>query len=149
PSAVFAGSGALAKRSGPNRPSSLRARSVEHSLRARSVERRTRGKEGTMRRITTVLAATACLAGLAQPAYGTATTGSFEQEITYVDEGASAACGFTVTFHQLDRGTYQLFFDQQGDLTRIQVQTLVNGTATANGITLLVHGRENNFYDLV
>ena len=102
-----------------------------------------------MRRITLVLAATACLAGLAQPAYGTPTTGSFEQEITYVDDGASAACGFTVTFHQLDRGTYQLFFDQQGDLMRVQVQTLVNGTATANGITLLVHGRENNFYDLV
>jgi hypothetical protein len=108
-----------------------------------------REKGRTMRRVTMSLAAAVCLVGLVPPAYATPTTGSFEQEITYVDDGATAACGFTVTFHQLDRGTYQLFFDQQGDLTRVQVQTLVNGTATANGITLLVHGRENNFYDVV
>lgn len=108
-----------------------------------------REKGRTMRSVTMILATAACLVGLVPPAYATPTTGSFEQEITYVDDGATAACGFTVTFHQLDRGTYQLFFDQQGDLTRVQVQTLVNGTATANGITLLVHGRENNFYDVV
>jgi hypothetical protein len=106
-------------------------------------------KEGTMRLVTMLLAATACLALLAQPANATPTTGRFEQEITYLDDGASAACGFPITFHQLDRGTYQLFFDKQGNLIRVQVQTLTSGTATANGITLLEQGRENNFYDIV
>jgi hypothetical protein len=102
-----------------------------------------------MRLAAMFLAATACLALLAQPAYATPTTGRFEQEITYLDDGASAACGFPITFHQLDRGTYQLFFDKQGNLIRVQVQTLTSGTATANGITLLEQGRENNFYDIV
>jgi hypothetical protein len=94
------------------------------------------------------MVAIALALGLAQSAHATPTTGQFQFEIAYVDEGASAACGFPVTFHQLDRGTYQLLHDRQGNLTRVQVQTLVNGTATANGITLLVHGRENNFYVL-
>lgn len=104
-----------------------------------------------MRKLATTLAAAAglALASLAQPAQATPTTGQFQQEFTYIDDGASAACGFPVTFHQLDRGTYQLFFDQQENLTRVQVQTLTNGTATANGITLLEHGRENNFYDVL
>lgn len=102
-----------------------------------------------MRRLSMILAAAACFVGLAQPAHATPTTGSFEYEFKYLDDGASAACGFSITFDQLDQGTYQLFFDQQGNLTRVQVQTLTNGTATANGITLLEHGRENNFYNLV
>jgi hypothetical protein len=93
--------------------------------------------------------AIAPVAALAQPAPATPTTGHFEFEITYVDEGASAACGFPVIFHQFNRGTYELFYDRQGNLTRVQVQTLVDGTATANGVTLLVHGRENNFYDVL
>lgn len=100
-------------------------------------------------RLVTMLLATACLALLAQPANATPTTGRFEQEITYLDDGASAACGFPITFHQLDRGTYQLLFDKQGNLIRVQVQTLTRGTATANGITLLEQGRENNFNDIV
>jgi hypothetical protein len=104
-----------------------------------------------MRKLAMTLAAAAGLAltGLAPSAYAAPTTGRFQQEITYVDDGASAACGFPVTFHQLDRGTYELFFDQQGNLTRVQVQTLTDGTATANGVTLLEHGRENNFYDVL
>jgi hypothetical protein len=88
-------------------------------------------------------------AGLAQSAPTPPTTGQFQFETTYVDDGASAACGFAVTFHQLDRGTYELFYDDEGNLVRAQVQTLTNGTAIANGITLLEHGRENNFYNAV
>jgi hypothetical protein len=95
------------------------------------------------------MAAIALALGLAQSASATPTTGQFQFEYTYVDDGASAACGFPVTFHQLDRGTYELFYDQQGNLTRVQVQTLTDGTVTANGITLLEHGRENNFYDVL
>jgi hypothetical protein len=76
-------------------------------------------------------------------------TGSFQYDIHYIDDGASAACGFTVTFDQLNRGTFQVFFDRQGNPVRVQVQTSVNGTASANGITLLVHGQENVFYDLI
>jgi hypothetical protein len=95
------------------------------------------------------MVAIALALGLAQSASATPTTGTFEYQITYIDDGASAACGFPVTFHQLNRGTYELFYDQQGNLTRVQVQTLVDGTATANGVTLLVHGRENNFYDVL
>jgi hypothetical protein len=95
------------------------------------------------------MVAIALALGLAQSASATPTTGTFEYEITYVDDGASAACGFPVTFHQLNRGTYERFYDQQGNPTRVQVQTLVDGTAAANGITLQVHGRENNFYDVL
>ncbi|MCA1678368.1 MAG: hypothetical protein LC777_05175 [Actinobacteria bacterium] len=95
------------------------------------------------------MVAIALALGLAQSASARPTTGQFQVEFTYVDEGASAACGFPVTFHQLDRGTYELFYDQQGNLTRVQVQTLTDGTVTANGITLLEHGRENNFYNVL
>ena len=96
-----------------------------------------------------VAAASLAFAVLAPSAYASPTTGHFEFEYTHVDEGASAACGFPVTFDQLDRATYELFYDHQGNIIRAQVQTLTSGTVTANGITLLEHGRENNFYDAV
>ena len=95
------------------------------------------------------MVAIAVALGLAQSASATPTTGQFQFDNTYVDDGASAACGFPVTFHQLDRGTYELFYDRQGSLTRVQVQTLTDGTVSANGITLQEHGRENNFYNVL
>jgi hypothetical protein len=95
------------------------------------------------------MVAIALALGLAQSAYATPTTGQFQFEETYVDDGASAACGFPVTFHQLGRGRYERSYDQQGNLTRVQVQIVIDGTATANGITLLVHGAGSNSFDVL
>lgn len=87
------------------------------------------------------------LAGAAHAAT-TPVVGHFEHEFQYIDDGASAACGFPVSFDQIDRGTFQVFFDQQDNPIRVQVHVSTNGTASANDITLLEHGQENTFYDL-
>jgi len=69
-------------------------------------------------------------------------------EDTFIDEGASAACGFDVLFEQSGIYTVQVLYDAAGNPIRAQVHGNIEGTVTANGITLreIEHGQ--TFYDL-
>ncbi len=105
-------------------------------------------------RVATILAASllSMLVGrpaVAAPSAPRTEAGHFEFEFRYVDEGATEACGFDVVFDQMDRGEYEVFYDANGDPTGANVHTSTDGTVTANGITLLEHGRENSFLDLL
>lgn len=68
---------------------------------------------------------------------------------TFIDEGASAACGFDVRFEVSGIQTVQVLFDAAGNPIRVQVHNNLDGTGSANGITLreLEHGQA--FIDLV
>jgi hypothetical protein len=67
---------------------------------------------------------------------------------TFIDEGASAACGFDVLFEVSGIQTIQVLYDAAGNPIRVQVHGNIQGTVTANGITLreIEHGQ--TFYDL-
>lgn len=70
-------------------------------------------------------------------------------EGTFIDEGASAACGFDVLFEISGIETVQVLYDAAGNPIRVQVHKNIEGTVSANGITLreIEHGQV--FYDLV
>jgi hypothetical protein len=74
--------------------------------------------------------------------------GHFQFSGQDVDQGASAACGFQITDTFTDTGTFQVFFDAQGNPLRMQIITRSTGTVTANGITLLARGQDNLFFDI-
>jgi hypothetical protein len=69
-------------------------------------------------------------------------------EDTFIDEGASAACGFDILFEVSGIQTIQVLYDAAGNPIRAQVHGNIEGTVTANGITLrqIEHGQ--TFYDL-
>jgi hypothetical protein len=58
------------------------------------------------------------------------------EETDVVDPGASAACGFTVSFSELGTGMFEVFFDQSGNPTRIQVEKKTTGTFSGNGVVV-------------
>lgn len=60
-------------------------------------------------------------------------TGTFPVNETGVDDGASAACGFPVSFTLLGSGRFQVLLDQAGNPTRVLVEENVNGTFSGNG----------------
>ena len=70
-------------------------------------------------------------------------------EGTFIDEGASAACGFDVLFEISGVQTVQVLYDAAGNPIRVQVHKNFEGTFSANGITLreIEHGQI--FLDLV
>jgi hypothetical protein len=69
-------------------------------------------------------------------------------EDTFIDEDASAACGFDVLFEVSGIQTIQVLYDAAGNPIRVQVHGNIEGTVSANGITLreIEHGQ--TFYDL-
>jgi hypothetical protein len=70
-------------------------------------------------------------------------------EDTFIDEGASAACGFPVLVDASGIQTIQVLYDAAGNPIRVQVHNNIEATFSANGITLreIEHGQI--FYDLV
>jgi hypothetical protein len=68
---------------------------------------------------------------------------------SFIDEGASAACGFPVQAEVSGIQTIQVLYDAAGNPIRVQVHKNIEGTFSANGITLreIEHGQV--FYDLV
>lgn len=62
--------------------------------------------------------------------------GTFPLSETFVDEGASAACGFPVTATITGTGRFQVFFDQSGNPVRVQVKENTSGTFSANGLSV-------------
>jgi hypothetical protein len=104
-----------------------------------------------MYRFITVAAATAALAAVLGPAPATAATpetGTYVHEDHFIDEGASAACGFEVRVDVLGEVTYQVFFDAAGEATRVQLHYNVEGEFSANGVTLPEIERAQRFLDL-
>jgi hypothetical protein len=71
-------------------------------------------------------------AGATSPVIGTFPI----EETGVVDPGASAACGFTVSFSELGTGMFEVFFDQSGNPTRIQVEKNTTGTFSGNGLVV-------------
>jgi hypothetical protein len=68
---------------------------------------------------------------------------------TFIDEGASAACGFDVLFEVSGIQTIQVLYDAAGNPIRVQVHGNIEGTVSANGITLREIERGQTFIDLV
>ena len=68
---------------------------------------------------------------------------------TFIDEGASAACGFDVLFKVSGIQTIQVLYDAAGNPIRVQVHGNIEGTVSANGITLREIERGQTFIDLV
>jgi len=89
-----------------------------------------------MRAITSTIVgfAVLCVAGAADASQPQ--TGTFPIDEQFIDDGASAACGFDVNVHFAGTVRFIAFFDAQGDLTSVQLHTNATGTMTANGITL-------------
>jgi hypothetical protein len=67
---------------------------------------------------------------------------------TFIDEGASAACGFEVVFEVSGIQTIQVLYDAAGNPIRVQVHGNIEGAVSANGITLREIERGQIFYDL-
>ena len=95
--------------------------------------------------IAAALAVLAPTAALATPPE----TFRIPHEDTFIDEGASAACGFDVLFEVSGIQTIQVLYDAAGNPIRFQVHNNIEGTVSANGITLreIEHGQ--SFIDLV
>jgi hypothetical protein len=99
-----------------------------------------------------VVAVTAACATLALGTSAGATTpitGRFPYQDHFVDEGASAACGFPVTADVTGVRTFQVLFDRSGTPIRLQVHINGTGTMSANGIALQESDHVTEFIDLV
>jgi hypothetical protein len=98
-------------------------------------------------------AAFALSAGLVFAAAGQASAatpmiGTFPIDDHFVDEGASAACGFPVSVDLTGTGRFWVFVDEQGNPTRVQVREDATGTMSANGISLQEVDHNTQFFDL-
>jgi hypothetical protein len=89
----------------------------------------------------TVLAPTAALATPPD-------TFRIPHEDHFIDEGASAACGFPVQVDVSGVQTIQVLYDAAGNPIRVQIHGNIEGTFSANGITLREIERGQTFYDL-
>ena len=99
-------------------------------------------------------AAFALSAGLLFAAAGQASAaspviGTFPIDDHFVDEGASAACGFPVSVDLTGTGRFWVFVDAQGNPTRVQVREDATGTMSANGISLQEVDHNTQVFDLV
>jgi hypothetical protein len=100
-----------------------------------------RDEEMTMRRLSTVAFMAALI--LAVPTGARAAVperGSFDFGYeSFVDQEVCAAApwGFDVNATEHEYGTYQLFFDATGEITRIAIHLNYDATISANGKTLI------------
>ena len=76
-------------------------------------------------------------------------TGRIPHEDHFIDEGASAACGFPVQVDVSGVQTFQVLFDAAGNPVRIQIHRNLEGTFSANGITLRQIERGQFFHDFI
>ena len=76
-------------------------------------------------------------------------TGRIPHEDHFIDEGASAACGFPVQVDVSGVQTFQILFDAAGNPIRLQIHRNIEGTFSANRITLRQIERGQVFVDLV
>jgi hypothetical protein len=74
--------------------------------------------------------------------------GSFQSTESFIDPGASAACGFPVTDTETDTGHFEVFFDNTGTPVRAQVEETLTGVFTANGLAVDIAGASLSIFDL-
>jgi hypothetical protein len=75
-------------------------------------------------------------------------TGKFEFEETIaVVEPESSVCGFPISWTRSGKGTFQVFFDADGNPTGAHVIVVITGELTANGITLQIQQANNLHFD--
>jgi len=100
--------------------------------------------------LASVIAVSSALAGgQAQASPTTPVTGHFPIEEHFaVLEPESTVCGFPISLDFTGQGTFQVFFDAQGNVVRIHVLEHVTGTLSANGIALGFVGSDNLFFDI-
>jgi hypothetical protein len=100
--------------------------------------------------LASVIAVSSALAGgQAQASPTTPFTGHFPiEEHVAVLEPESTVCGFPISLDFSGQGTFQVFFDAQGNIVRIHVLERVTGMLSANGISLRFMWSDNQFFDL-
>jgi hypothetical protein len=100
--------------------------------------------------LASVIGVSSALAGgQAQASPTTPFTGHFPiEEHVAVLEPESTVCGFPISLDFSGQGTFQVFFDAQGNIVRIHVLERVTGMLSANGISLRFMGSDNQFFDL-
>ena len=100
--------------------------------------------------LASVIAVSSALAGgQAQARPTTPFTGHFPIEEHFsVLEPESTECGFPISLDFTGQGTFQVFFDAQGNMVRIHALEHITGTLSANGIALGFTGSDNQFFDL-
>jgi hypothetical protein len=77
-------------------------------------------------------------------------TGHFPIEEHFpVLEPESSVCGFPISWDVSGQGTFQVFFDSDGNPTGVHVLGATSGQLSANGITLRTQQANNRHYDLV
>jgi len=94
-----------------------------------------------------VVAAAFAFVGKASAA--TPSIGTFTFTDSYVDDGASAACGFPVTSTATTSVLFQVFFDQSGNPIRVQLHEDSSGTFTANGLSVNQTSHQRTILNLV
>jgi hypothetical protein len=100
--------------------------------------------------LASVIAVSSALAGVqAQASPTTPFTGHFPIEEHFaVLEPESTECGFPISLDFTGQGTFQVFFDAQGNIVRIHALEHITGTLSANGIALGFAGSDNQFFDV-
>jgi hypothetical protein len=77
-------------------------------------------------------------------------TGHFPiEEHIAVLEPESSVCGFPISWDVSGQGTFQVFFDADGNPTGAHVLGVTSGELSANGITLRVRQADNKRFDFV
>jgi hypothetical protein len=96
-----------------------------------------------------IAAASALAGGQTQASAATPITGHFPiEEHIAVLEPESTVCGFPISLDFTGQGTFEIFFDDLGNATRIHVIEHSSGTLSANGIDLRFISTDNKMYDL-
>jgi hypothetical protein len=104
---------------------------------------------GVMRRLSHLVVLVLAMLGL--PATAVAAppeTGQFPiEEHIAVFEPESSVCGFPISVDLSGQGTFQVFFDADGNPTGAHVTEVVSGGVSANGITLVARSANNLHFD--
>jgi hypothetical protein len=67
------------------------------------------------------------------------------KEQVQVLEPESTICGFPISYTAHGHGRFQVFFDAEGNRTRVHIITVTSGELSANGITLRTGSAHNEF----
>jgi len=109
-----------------------------------------RARFATTASLACVIAVSSALAGgQAHAVAATPVTGHFPiEEHIAVLEPESTVCGFPISLDFTGQGTFQVFFDNLGNVTGVHVLEQSSGTLSANGIDLRFASTDNKMYDL-
>jgi hypothetical protein len=71
-----------------------------------------------------------------------------EEQVDVV-EPESSVCGFPISWTRSGQGTFQVFFDADGNPTRLRLFVVIRGELSANGITLQIQQAYTRHFDFV